>query len=77
MKTKYTLDRIENDMYVLLEYPTEERQLLIPVNKYTGKLAEGDIVLIEGEMIVEVLKQETNDMKEKVSSLLERLKNKK
>lgn len=77
MTTKYTLDRIENDMYVLLEFPSEEKQLLIPVNKYTGKLYEGDIVLIEGEMIIEVLKEETKDMREKVSSLLDKLKNKK
>ncbi|WP_060210294.1 DUF3006 domain-containing protein [Sporosarcina koreensis] len=77
MTNKYTLDRIENKMYVLLDYPNEEKQLLIPVNKYNGELAEGDIVVIENDMIVEVLEQETQDMKKKVSSLLEKLKNKK
>lgn len=74
---KYTLDRIEESIYVFLEHPEEEKQLLIPVNKYDGTLTEGDIVLIEGEMIVDVLNQEKDDMKEKVSSLLEKLKNKK
>ncbi|MEK3935752.1 DUF3006 family protein [Sporosarcina sp. FSL W7-1349] len=74
---KFTLDRIENNMYVFLEYPDENKELLVEVSKYNGQLAEGDIVLVENNMIVEVLKQETQDMKEKVSSLLEKLKNKK
>ena len=74
---RFTLDRIENNMYVLLEYPDENNELLLEVSKYNGRLAEGDIVLVENNMIVEVLKQETQDMKAKVSNLLEKLKNKK
>lgn len=76
MTKKYTLDRIDNDLYVFLEFPEEDNQLLIPIDRYDGKLAEGEIVLIEGDQIVKVLDQETKDMKDKVSNLLERLKNK-
>jgi hypothetical protein len=75
-KKKYTLDRIEESVYVFLDHPNEENQLLIPVDQYDGKLQEGDLVLIDGEKIVEVLEQETADMKEKVSGLLQKLKNK-
>ena len=76
MTKKYTLDRIEESMYVFLEHPNEENQLLIPIIKYEGTLTEGDIVLIENDMIIEVLDQETKDTKVKVSSLLEKLRNK-
>lgn len=76
---KYTLDRIEETMYVFLEYPEEEAQLLVPINKYSGKLTEGDIVKIseiDSEYMVEVLEKETEIALEKVNALLEKLKNK-
>ncbi|GKV54216.1 hypothetical protein NCCP2222_01630 [Sporosarcina sp. NCCP-2222] len=76
MTKKYTLDRIEESVYVFVESPEEEKQLLIPVNKYNGSLTEGDIVLIEDDIIIEVLDQETKEMKTKVNSLMEKLRNK-
>ena len=79
-KVKYTLDRVEEGQYVFLEYPDEERQLLIPSNEVTGEISEGDIVLIsrlESIYEIEALMEETEDMKEKVSNLLKKLKNKK
>ena len=76
MTKKYTLDRIEESVYVFVESPEEEKQLLIPVNKYDGSLTEGDIVLIEDDIIIEVLDQETKEMKTKVNSLMEKLRNK-
>jgi len=79
-KDKYTLDRIEEGQYVFLEHPNEENQLLIPTTEINVKIAEGSIVLIsssESGYEFEVLIEETQDMKEKVSSLLQKLKNKK
>lgn len=79
-KVKYTLDRIEDGQHVFLEYNNEENQLLIPTNEVPAEITEGDIVLISKVDSVyefEVLIEETQDMKEKVSSLLEKLKNKK
>ena len=79
-KVKYTLDRIEEGQYVFLKHPDEENQLLIPANEVTGEIFEGDIVLIsrlENGYEIEALIEETEDMKEKVSNLLEKLKNKK
>lgn len=76
---KYTLDRISEGQCVFLKHPEEEIELIIPFAKIDVKLAEGDIVLIESindEWSVKVLKKETEDMKQKVSDLLEKLKNK-
>ncbi|MEK5070232.1 DUF3006 family protein [Sporosarcina sp. FSL K6-1508] len=79
-KVKYTLDKIEDGQYVFLEHQNEENQLLIPATEINVEIAEGSIVLIsslESGYEFEVLMEETQDMKEKVSSLLEKLKNKK
>ncbi|WP_338652674.1 DUF3006 family protein [Sporosarcina psychrophila] len=79
-KVKYTLDKVEDNIYVFLEYPDEENQLMVPVNKYSGELSEGDIVWIrkiDSEFMIELLDEETEDMRDKVSKLLEKLKNKK
>ena len=79
-KVKYTLDKIEDGQYVFLEHPNEENQLLIPASEINVEIAEGDIVLIsqvDSKYEIEVLIEETGDMKEKVTSLLDKLKNKK
>ncbi len=79
-KVKYTLDRIEEGQYVFLKHPDEENQLLVPSYEVTGEISEGDIVLIsrlESGYEIEALIEESEDMKEKVSNLLEKLKNKK
>lgn len=79
-KVKYTLDKIEDGQYVFLERENEEKQLLIPSTEINIEIVEGSIVLISQVDLVyeiEVLIEETDEMKEKVSSLLEKLKNKK
>ena len=79
-KTKYTLDRIDDGFYVFLQHSNEEEKLLIPVSKVSVNLSEGDIVCInkvESNYVIEALEKETEIMKDKVSSLLEKLKNKK
>jgi len=63
-----------------LEYPEEINELTIPTNKIPKKLLEGDIVninIVESEYKIDRLIDETTNMKETVSSLLEKLKNKK
>ena len=79
-KVKYTLDKIEDGQYVFLKHSNEESQLLISENEVTAEISEGNIVLISEVDSVyefEVLIEETEDMRDKVSSLLEKLKNKK
>ena len=80
MSKKYTLDRIEEGIYVFLEYPEEENQLLIQVDQVDEIFHEGDIVSIssEGQQYkIELLIDETQITREKVNNLLEKLKNKK
>lgn len=79
MKNKYTLDRFDDFFAVFLLRDNESEQLLIPKTIIKVPLQEGDIVEIEkleSGYEIDVLKEETKDMKEKVSSLLEKLKNK-
>lgn len=79
-KVKYTLDKIEDGQYAFLEFPNEVNRLIIPANEINGEISEGDIVLIRKEESgykLEVIYEETEKMKEKVSNLLEKLKNKK
>ncbi|MEK4521009.1 DUF3006 domain-containing protein [Psychrobacillus sp. FSL W7-1457] len=75
---KYTLDRIEEGMYVFLEAPEEMNQLILPTSTFDLELEEGDIVNItttdEGYQM-EVLKEETLDRREEISALLEDLIN--
>lgn len=80
MSKKYTLDRIEEGIYVFLEYPEEENQLLIQVDQVDEIFHEGDIVSINSEeqqYRIELLIDETHFTREKVNNLLEKLKNKK
>ena len=78
LSKKYTLDRIEEGMYVFLEAPEEMNQLILPTSTFDLELEEGDIVNItttdEGYQL-EVLKEETLDRREEISALLEDLIN--
>ena len=78
LSKKYTLDRIEEGMYVFLEAPEEMNQLILPTSTFDLELEEGDIVNItttdEGYQL-EVLKKETLDRREEISALLEDLIN--
>jgi hypothetical protein len=73
MTFKTTLDRIENNIAVLLVRPEETIRLNLPLSLLPEGSKEGDILTID----ITKDEQETEQAKEKVSSLLERLKNKK
>ena len=75
---KYTLDRFDEDFAVLLKYPTEDEQLLIP-KENLQEFVEGDILLVQqdGEAFSFVLlKEETDAMKSKVNDLINKLRTK-
>ncbi|MCM3359838.1 DUF3006 domain-containing protein [Psychrobacillus sp. MER TA 171] len=78
LSKKYTLDRIEEGMYVFLEAPEEMNQLILPTSTFDLELNEGDIVNItttdEGYQL-EVLKEETLARRKEISALLEDLIN--
>lgn len=79
MMKRYTLDRLDDGFYVFLEKGNEEQQLLIPKDKVSIALTEGDIVDIqqnEAGYQISVLKEETANRKQQVMDLIEKLKNK-
>ena len=69
---KVTLDRIEEGTAVLLVRDEESVKINIPLFLLPPESKEGDILDITIERDV----QETEDAKERVSSLIEKLKNK-
>ncbi|MFZ2499485.1 MAG: DUF3006 domain-containing protein [Methanosarcina sp.] len=69
---KVTLDRIEEDIAVLLLRDEESVKIDIPLFLLPPKSKEGDILNIS--IVRDV--QETEAAKERVSTLLEKLKNK-
>jgi hypothetical protein len=69
---KVTLDRIEDDIAVLLVRDEEKIKINIPLFLLPPESREGDIL----DITVTINVQETEDTKERVSSLLERLKKK-
>ena len=77
-KKKYTLDRMEEDMYVFLEAPEEINELILPTSTFDITLDEGEIVNItttdEGYQL-EVLKKETIERRKEISDLLDELIN--
>jgi len=77
--TKYTLDRIEDGYAVFLKYPEEEEQLIILQTAMNKPVQVGDRVLIE-EMDsiyqIEILKEETEQKKADIQSLMDRLRRK-
>jgi hypothetical protein len=70
---KTTLDRIENKIAVLLVRPEENTKISIPLSLLPEGSKEGDILNIDITRDM----QETEQAKERVSSLLDKLKNKK
>lgn len=78
--TKYTLDRIEDGYAVFLKYPEEEEQLIILQSAMNKTVQVGDRVLIEeidGIYQIEILKEETEQKKVEIQSLMDRLRKKK
>jgi len=69
---KVTLDRIEENIAVLLVRDEEKIKINIPLCLLPSESREGDILDITIARNV----QETEDAKERVSSLLEKLKKK-
>lgn len=69
---KFTLDRIEDSTAVLLLRDEESIKIDVPLSLLPQESKEGDILDIS--IIRDV--QETEDAKERVSALLEKLKNK-
>ncbi|GAB0170690.1 DUF3006 domain-containing protein [Lysinibacillus sp. CTST325] len=77
--TKYTLDRIEDGYAVFLKYPEEEDQLIILQSAMNKPVQVGDRVLIEeidGIYQIEILKEETEQKKLEIQSLMGRLRKK-
>lgn len=76
---KYTLDRFDDFFAVFLPKEDEKKQLLVSKNMIKVLLQEGDIVEIEKTETgyeINVLKEETEITRNKVNTLLEKLKNK-
>lgn len=69
---KATLDRIESRIAVLLVRPEESTKISIPLSLLPDGSKEGDILNIDITPDVE----ETEQAKKRVSSLLDKLKNK-
>ncbi len=69
---KATLDRVENGIAVLLVRDEEVIKFYIPLSLLPAECKEGDVL---GISVVKDV-QETEDAKERVSGLLEKLKNK-
>lgn len=76
---KYTLDRIENDLYVFVEKGNEGNQVAISKDFVPIGIIEGDIVDINnqnGSYIFKQIDEEKEIRKSDVQNLIEKLKNK-
>ena len=78
---KYTLDRFEKDMAVLLFRDDETREVLISKESLPSNAVEGDILFIgfneDGSVQqVKLLEEETQAARQKAEDLLNKLKRK-
>lgn len=76
---KYTLDRIENDLFVFVEKGNEGNQIEILKDYVPLAIVEGDIIEIEndnGLYNFKQLNEEIEIRKNDVQSLIDKLKNK-
>ena len=76
---KYTLDRIENDLFVFVEKGNEGNQIEILKDYVPLGIVEGDIIEIEndnGLYNFKQLNEEKEIRKNDVQSLIDKLKNK-
>ena len=75
--TKYTLDRYEGEYAIFLMAENETSQKIIHRSEMNLELAEGDIVLIDDAPTINItlLQDETSAQKEKMSNMIERLRN--
>jgi len=73
------LDRIEDGYAVFLKFPAEEEQLIISLSAMNKPVQVGDRVQIEekdGIYHIEILKEETQQKRADLQSLMNRLRNK-
>ena len=78
---KFTVDRIDEGIVVLLKKPLEVEQLLVPLEKIDIEVTEGDILLVttktdDSGYDITLLEEETSLSKNKINNLIEKLKNK-
>lgn len=76
---KYTLERIENDLFVFVEKGNEGNQIEISKDYVPLGIVEGDIIEIEndnGLYNFKQLNEEIEIRKNDVQSLIDKLKNK-
>lgn len=73
------MDRIEDGYAVFLKFPAEEEQLIISQSAMNKPVQVGDRVQIEekdGIYHIEILKEETQQKRADLQSLMNRLRNK-
>lgn len=73
------MDRIEDGYAVFLKFPAEEEQLIISQSAMNKHVQVGDRVQIEekdGIYHIEILKEETQQKRADLQSLMNRLRNK-
>ena len=79
--TKYTLDRYEGDYAIFLMADNETAQKIIHRSEMNIELTEGDSVIIDDDaqppINITLLDKETAAQKEKISKMIEKLRNRK
>ncbi|MBT2661644.1 DUF3006 domain-containing protein [Bacillus sp. ISL-45] len=78
---KYTLDRFEKDMAVLLFRDDETKEVLLSKESLPSNAAEGDLLFVKfnedgSVQHVKLLEEETEAARKKVEDLLNKLKKK-
>ena len=79
MRVKYTLDRMENDLYVFVEKGNEGNQVEILRELVPAGINEGDIVeitIVDNIYTFTKMDNEKEIRKKDVQSLIDKLKNK-
>ena len=74
------MDRIEDGFAVFLKYPEEIEQVIIPITAIDQSLQAGDRVFIQeidNTYHIDLLKEETEQKKAEVQSLMDKLRRKK
>ncbi len=66
---KGIIDRMESDFYVV----ELEHQTMVNIPKGMLEAKEGDVVLIENDQIVEILKEETSQRMKNIKMLMDEL----
>lgn len=73
------MDRIEDGFAVFLKYPDEIEQVILPITAIDQSLQAGDRVFIQeidNTYHIDLLKEETEQKKAEVQSLMDKLRRK-